>query len=68
MILAILGAMMMIAGIALVVIQTGRYWSRPASRTSEPDKTAGKPGISYPAVALIGLGALLVMLATSGWL
>jgi hypothetical protein len=65
MILAALGVGMMIAGIVLVVIQTGQTWSRPASKQEgEP----AKPGISYPAVGLIGVGAVLVMLATSGWL
>jgi hypothetical protein len=68
MILAALGVGMMVAGTVLVVIQTGQSWSRPASGAGEQDKTGGKPGISYPAVGLIGVGALLVMLATSGWL
>jgi hypothetical protein len=68
MILAALGVGMMVAGIVLVVIQTGQSWSRPSNRASEPSGEPGKPGISYPAVGLIGVGALLVMLATSGWL
>jgi hypothetical protein len=68
MILALLGVVMMVAGIVVVVVQTGQSWSRSASRTSKQDKTGGKPGISYPAVALVGIGTLLVLLATSGWL
>lgn len=68
MILAALGVTMMIVGIGLVVVQTGQSWSRRASSASERPGEKAKPGISYPAVVLIGIGAVLVMLATSGWL
>ena len=68
MILAALGLGMMIAGIVLVVIQSARNWSWPSAAAKRDAKAPEKPGISYTGVILIGIGAVLVMLATSGWL
>ena len=64
MILAVLGAILIIAGVAIVVRTTAETWlQRPAGRL---DETGEKPKITYLAVVLIGLGALLVAIGTSG--
>lgn len=68
MILAGLGLILMVAGIVLVVVQSARNWSWPSAAAKRDPKEPEKPGVSYPAVGLIGIGAILVMLATSGWL
>jgi hypothetical protein len=67
-ILAALGLGMMVAGIVLVVIQSARNWSWPSAAAKRDAESPEKPGISYSGVILIGIGAVLVMLATSGWL
>jgi hypothetical protein len=64
MILAVLGAILIVSGIAMVVRKTAETWAQ--RRAGRPDETGKKPKISYPAIVLIGLGALLVAIATSG--
>jgi hypothetical protein len=64
MILAVLGAILIIAGVAIVVRKTAETWlQRRAGRLDETDE---KPQISYLPIVLIGLGALLVAITTSG--
>jgi|KBSSwiStaDraftv2_1062776.scaffolds.fasta_scaffold362390_2 hypothetical protein len=64
MILAVLGAILIIAGVAIVVRKTAETWLQ--RRAGRLDETGEKPKISYYAVVLIGLGALLVAIGTSG--
>ena len=64
MILSVLGAILIIAGVAIVVRKTAETWLQ--RRAGKLDETGEKPHISYPAIVLIGLGALLVEIGTSG--
>ena len=64
MILAVVGAILIIAGVAIVVRKTAETWLQ--RRAGRLDETGEKPKISYHAVVLIGLGALLVAIGTSG--
>jgi hypothetical protein len=64
MILAVLGAILIIAGVAIVVRKTAETWLQ--RRAGRLDETSEKPKISYQAIVLVGLGALLVAIATSG--
>jgi hypothetical protein len=64
MILAVVGAILIIAGVAIVVRKTAETWLQ--RRAGRVDETGEKPKISYPAIVLIGLGALLVAIGTSG--
>jgi hypothetical protein len=64
MILAVLGAILIIAGVAMVVRKTAETWLQ--RRTGKLDETGEKPKISYQPIVLIGLGALLVAIGTSG--
>ena len=64
MILAVLGAILIIAGVAIVVRKTAETWLQ--RRAGRLDETGEKPKISYYAVVLISLGALLVAIGTSG--
>ena len=64
MILAVLGAILIISGIVMVVRKTAETWVQ--RRAGKLDETGEKPKISYQAIVLIGLGALLVAIATSG--
>jgi hypothetical protein len=63
-ILAVLGAILIIAGVAVVVRKTAETWLQ--RRAGRLDETGEKPKISYLPIVLIGLGALLVAIATSG--
>jgi hypothetical protein len=63
-ILAVLGAILIIAGVAIVVRKTAETWLQ--RRAGRMDETGEKPKISYLPIILIGLGALLVAIATSG--
>jgi len=64
MILAVLGAVMITAGVVIVVRKTAETWLQ--RRAGKKDETGEKPKISYHAIVLIGLGALLIAIATSG--
>jgi hypothetical protein len=64
MILAVLGAILIIAGVAIVVRKTAETWLQ--RRAGRLDEIGEKPQISYHAIVLIGLGALLVAISTSG--
>ena len=64
MILAVVGAILIIAGVAIVVRKTAETWLQ--RRAGRLDETGEKQKISYLAVVLIGLGALLVAIGTSG--
>ena len=64
MILAVVGAILIIAGVAIVVRKTAETWLQ--RRAGRLDETGEKSKISYLAVVLIGLGALLVAIGTSG--
>jgi len=64
MIFAVLGAILIIAGVAIVVRKTAETWLQ--RRAGRLDETGEKPKISYYAVVLIGLRALLVAIGTSG--
>jgi hypothetical protein len=64
MILAVLGAILIIAGVGVVVRKTAETWLQ--RRAGKLDETAEKGKISYLPILLIGLGALLVLIATSG--
>jgi len=63
MILAVLGAILIIAGVAIVVRKTAETWLQ--RRAGRLDETGEKPKISYQAIVLVGLGALLVAISTS---
>lgn len=64
MILAVVGAILIIAGVAIVVRKTAETWLQ--RRAGRLDETGEKPKVSYLPIVLIGLGALLVTIATSG--
>jgi hypothetical protein len=64
MILAIAGAILIIAGVAMVVRKTAETWLE--RRAGKPRQTDEKGKISYLPILLVGLGALLVAIATSG--
>ena len=66
MILTVLGIMSILAGIALVVYQAAQNWSRPGERLRKPAKGEAKPAVSYWVVLLVGVGAILVAIGTSG--
>jgi hypothetical protein len=64
MILAVVGAILIITGAFMVVRKTAETWlQRRAGKTRETDE---KGKISYLPIVLVGLGALLVAIATSG--
>ena len=63
MILAVLGAILIVAGVVIVVRKTAETWLQ--RRAGKLDETVEKPKISYQAIVLIGLGALLVAISTS---
>jgi H+/Cl- antiporter ClcA len=63
MILAVVGAILIIAGVAIVVRKTAETWLQ--RRAGKLDETGEKPKIFYLAVVVIGLGALLVAIGTS---
>ena len=65
MILTILGILSVLAGIGLVVYQTGQNWSRPGERLRKPGPGEAKPRMSYWVVLLVGLGAILIAIGTS---
>ena len=64
MILAVLGAILIISGIVVVARKTAETWLQ--KRAGKLNETGEKPRISYLAIVLIGLGALLVAISTSG--
>jgi hypothetical protein len=64
MILGVLGAILIIVGAVMVVRKTAETWLK--RRAGQLDETAEKPKVSYQAIALIGLGALLLAIASSG--
>jgi putative Mn2+ efflux pump MntP len=64
MILAVSGAILIIVGVIMVVRKTAETWLQ--RRAGQLDETAEKPKVSYPAIVLIGLGALLLAIASSG--
>ena len=64
MILAALGAILIIAGAVLVTRKTAETWLQ--RRAGKLDKTGEKGRLSYLPILLVGLGALLVLIATSG--
>ena len=64
MILAVLGSILIIAGVGVVVRKTAETWLR--RRAGHRDETGEKPKVSYLPILLIGLGALLVAISTSG--
>ncbi|MGH6826304.1 hypothetical protein [Methyloceanibacter sp.] len=63
MILAVLGAILIVAGVAIVVRKTAETWMQ--RRAGKLDETGEKPKISYQAIVLIGVGALLIAISTS---
>ncbi len=63
MILAVLGAILIISGIVVVARKTAETWLQ--KRAGKLHETGEKPKISYVAIVLIGLGALLVAISTS---
>jgi dipeptide/tripeptide permease len=63
MIPAVLGAVLMIAGVIMVARKTAETWLQ--RRAGKLDENGEKPKISYLAIVLIGLGALLVAISTS---
>jgi hypothetical protein len=64
MIPAVLGVILIIAGAVLVSRKTAETWLK--RRAGHRDETGEKGKISYLPILLIGLGALLVLIATSG--
>ena len=64
MILAVVGAILIVAGVAIVVRKTAETWLQ--RRAGHLDETGEKPKVSYLAIVLVGLGALLVAISTSG--
>lgn len=64
MILVGLGIVLMLAGIVLLLYQSAQNWSswRVPAHDAPP-----RPAVPKSGVILIGMGALLAMLATSGW-
>jgi hypothetical protein len=64
MILAVLGVIMIIAGAVLASRKTAETWLK--RRAGQLDETGEKPKVSYQAIVLIGLGALLLAIASSG--
>lgn len=64
MILTLAGLALMIGGIIGVVIQAGSRWSwkRAAAKAPADDKAK----ISYTAAIMIAVGAVMVMIGTSG--
>jgi hypothetical protein len=64
MILAVVGAILMIFGVVMVARKTAETWAQ--KRAGKLDEKGEKPKISYQAIVLIGVGALLMMIATSG--
>ena len=67
MVLAGLGFILMIAGIAMALFHSGRNWAWPGA-SDQNREAAGKRPIPPVGMILIGIGAALVLLATSGWL
>jgi hypothetical protein len=63
MILAVLGAILIVAGVVIVVRKTAETWMQ--RRAGKLDETGEKPQISYQAIVLIGVGALLIAISTS---
>ena len=62
--LAVLGAILIISGIVMVVRKTAETWLQ--RRAGRLDETGEKPKVSHWAIVLVGLGALLLLVATSG--
>jgi hypothetical protein len=64
MILAVLGVILIISGILMVVRKTAETWAQ--RRAGRLDESGEKPKVSRWAIVLVGLGALLLLVATSG--
>jgi hypothetical protein len=65
MILTVVGLTLMLAGIVMIVIQAGRNWSW--ARGAAAKEAAGeKARISYAGAFMIAVGAIMVMIGTSG--
>ena len=64
MILAVFGAPLIIAGVLMVVRKTAKTWLQRRARKIDEASEKGK--VSYLAIVLIGLGALLVGISTAG--
>ncbi len=62
MILAILGTVLIITGVLVVVRKTAETWAQ--RRAGVLNETGEKPKVPYQAIALIGLGALLIAIST----
>jgi uncharacterized membrane protein len=65
MIFTVLGAVLMLSGIAMVVRQTAQNWTslREALSRRPKDKNAK---VSYSGVVILGIGVVLVLIGTSG--
>ena len=66
MILTVLGAISILAGIGMVVYQAGQNWTRPGERLRKAAPGETRPAVSYWVVLLVGLGAILIAIGTSG--
>jgi hypothetical protein len=62
MILAVLGAILIISGILVVVRKTAETWAE--RRAGRLDEAREKPKVSHWAMVLVGIGALLVAIGT----
>jgi hypothetical protein len=65
MILTVVGLALMLAGIVVVVIQVGRNWSWARGVAGRPAADQ-KAKISYTGAVMIAVGAVMVMIGTSG--
>lgn len=63
MILATIGAVLIIAGVLVVVRKTAETWAQ--RRAGIPAEANERTAIPHYAIALIGVGAILVAIATS---
>jgi hypothetical protein len=63
MILTLLGASLMLAGIAMVVVEAGRNWRWPGSAKRDDDE---KAKISYAGVVILAIGVVMGLIGASG--
>ncbi len=65
MILTVVGLALMLAGIVMIVIQAGRRWSWARGGAAKPE-AGDKAKISYAGAIMLAVGAVMVMIGTSG--
>ncbi len=62
-ILGNLGSVIIVLGVAIVVFQTAKTWSK--RRVPELDPNAPKPNIAYSGIVVLGIGVLMVAASAS---